>query len=242
MGVIVDIGYLRVLHMDIEPPVHACKRSQSSTNLVGCNAVEHSDSRSGNAVLDVHPDRNAQGDIFDNAVRVMQIEGEAAFCGNDVRGEIICAVVLGRVGEEFCVAADMQFVGKTVFEQQRVRHKAAVMLKALAVGIRRAVDVQVVGIDAGDNRHKRAQVVETSVELIRLDDNKWAVAVKEQVRMVVFAQSAKESACADVRLAKQVGKDSAGGRFAVRSCHAERFFEGSDLSQGLCAFLDMGAV
>ena len=97
------------------------------------------------------------------------------------------------------------------------------MSERLAIGFRRAVYIQVVGIDGSDHGHVGCEMVERTVVLIRLDHHEVAVFLQQQVRAIVHTDSAEERVRAQLRLIQQMRQHGAGGRLAVRTGYAERF-------------------
>ena len=96
-----------------------------------------------------------------------------------------------------------------------------------------------VGVGRGDHCGIGSQVVERTVELVRLDDNEVALGRENVVRTIVFRDAAQESVAIHCALVQQVRRDGRSRRLAVRSRHAKSFLRLCERAEYLRAFLDL---
>ena len=116
-----------------------------------------------------------------------------------------------------------------------------IVTEALQISLLGAIDVQMVGVCRGDNRHIGRQPVEGAVELIGLDDNEIGVG-EDVVRAVVLRNASQEGVAVQMALVHDMSTHGAGSGLAVRTSHTESLMLACQRSQHLGTLLDVEAV
>ena len=116
------------------------------------------------------------------------------------------------------------------------------MCKTFEIGLVRAIDVEMVGIDSRNHRHVRCQVMERAVELVSLDNHQIARIGEHQITRIVFGDTAQKGVAIDMALFEQMREHGRCGGFAVRAGHTQAAFHTRDFAQHLRPFFDGEAM
>ena len=97
------------------------------------------------------------------------------------------------------------------------------MTETFEVGLFASVNIEVVGIGAGDDRSPGLEPVERTVKLVGFDNHVVTLFTEDVIRSVVLCDATEESVAVDVALVKQVGRHGRGCGLAVSSGYAQPF-------------------
>ena len=120
--------------------------------------------------------------------------------------------------------------------------KCAVMAETLQIGLFGTIDVEMVGVCAGDDAHPRAEPVEGTVEFVGFDNHKVTLLRKDIVGSVVLGDSSEESVAVDAALVHDMRTHRGSGCLSVGPCHAKSLMCTGKHSQDLCAFFHIESV
>ena len=120
--------------------------------------------------------------------------------------------------------------------------ECGVVAETFQIGLFGAVDVEMVGVGAGDDRHPGAQPVERTVEFIGLNHHVVALFGEDIVGAVVLGDTSEEGITVDAALVHDVGAHGGSGGLAVSACHAKSFVRAGEDAQHLGALLNFEAV
>ena len=95
------------------------------------------------------------------------------------------------------------------------------MRKTLAVCFLRTIDIQMVGVHAGDDGYIGREMMERAIKLICLDHHIIALSIEQEISVIVIGNATKKSVGANMRGMEDMCQNGAGSRFAMRTCHTK---------------------
>ena len=102
-----------------------------------------------------------------------------------------------------------------------------------------SIDVEMVGIGRGDDRHPRTEPMERTVELISFNHHVVAVVREDIVCAVVLGDASKEGVAVNTALVHDMSAHRRGSRLAVSTSNTQSFVRASQRTQYLCTFLNL---
>ena len=123
----------------------------------------------------------------------------------------------------FYAGFNLGFKCQSLFDNEcaSLLYQGGVVLEAFHIGLFGAVDVEVVGVGRGDNAHPGVQPVERTVELVGLDNHKFALRTEDVVGAIVFGNATQKCITVGMTLVHDVRTHARSGGFAMRSSKAK---------------------
>ena len=95
------------------------------------------------------------------------------------------------------------------------------LFKALTIGFRCSIDIQMIRISRSDDSHIGTKPMEGTVEFVSLENGKIALVRKHQIALIVTNDATQKGIAVHMRVLQQMGKHRRGRCLAVRTGDAE---------------------
>ena len=186
-----------VVDLEVEATLHSRVGLHAAAQFLRRAAVELCHCHGGDTILDIDGYGMAQRNLGHRLQRRYEVEDDLAVADADVGSVEVSLVAAVGVGLH-----PLGYVGlhlQSCVEDQRASglYQFGVVAEALQVSLLCAVDVEMVGIGRGDDRHPGAQPVEGTVKLIGLYDHIVACQREDVVAAHILRDASEKSRAAD---------------------------------------------
>ena len=205
VGIVAEEGDVLVFQFEVEATVNTAIGLHAIEQFLAVAAVQLCHGHGGNAVFDVDGDGLSQLHVLNALDGRDEVEGDFTVVDDDVLGMEVALVEAVFIDLHPLLHVGLHLKSLVDDEGTARLDECGVVAETFQIGLFRTVDVEMVGVGAGDDRHPGAQPVERTVEFIGLNHHVVALFGEDIVGAVVLGDTSEEGIAVDAALVHDVG-------------------------------------
>ncbi|OPZ10956.1 MAG: hypothetical protein BWZ06_01806 [Bacteroidetes bacterium ADurb.BinA261] len=126
---------------------------------------------------------------------------------------------------------------ETFFHDQKPfgTDKRSEVFETFAIGLRRAIDIEMIGIGRCNDRDPGMQPMKRPIVFVGFCYSNIASTGQNQIIVIIFENATQKAVAINMRLMKRMRNHARNGSFAVSACHTDGTAVFCDFAKHLCA-------